>query len=231
MTLARTAVERDYRGEVVDSHAPEMPTRFAKMLGQVLRGALSLGLEHGHALAIAHRVARDSVPPLRLLALLDVLDYPGARTREVTRRLQRPRSTVDRVLQELHVLGLLVVAEDVGQQGTGWQYHLSKTVDPEVLARFGSRTRNVTTPGYGIEEELSLPTDISGAVPTQHLGADSPDAGHAQTSGPCVRCGALCQALRRRWQSALLHLPAFGGCHVTLGRPHSSSKRRSNRHA
>src|SRR5262249_29952982 len=34
VTMARTAVERDSRGNVIDAHAPEMPTRFAKQLTQ-----------------------------------------------------------------------------------------------------------------------------------------------------------------------------------------------------
>ena len=38
VTWARTGVERDYRGEVVDAHAREMPTRFAKQLGQAYAG-------------------------------------------------------------------------------------------------------------------------------------------------------------------------------------------------
>ena len=29
---------------MVDAHAPEMPTRFAKQLTQLMRGALSLGM-------------------------------------------------------------------------------------------------------------------------------------------------------------------------------------------
>ena len=38
VTLARTGVEYDYRGDVIDAHAPEMPTRFAKQLTQIVRG-------------------------------------------------------------------------------------------------------------------------------------------------------------------------------------------------
>jgi hypothetical protein len=38
VTLARTGVEFDYRGDVIDAHAPEMPTRFAKQLAQLMRG-------------------------------------------------------------------------------------------------------------------------------------------------------------------------------------------------
>src|SRR5262249_8493722 len=43
VTLARTGVEIDYRGDVIDAHAPEMPTRFARQLTQVLRGARAIG--------------------------------------------------------------------------------------------------------------------------------------------------------------------------------------------
>jgi hypothetical protein len=44
-TKARTAVEVDYRGDVEDAHAPEVPTRFAKQLAQIARGAIALGHE------------------------------------------------------------------------------------------------------------------------------------------------------------------------------------------
>ena len=44
VTLARTAVERDYQGDVIDAHAPEMPTRFAKQLAQMIRGAVAIGM-------------------------------------------------------------------------------------------------------------------------------------------------------------------------------------------
>ena len=44
VTLARTGVEYDYRGDVINAHAPEMPTRFAKQLTQVFRGAIAIGI-------------------------------------------------------------------------------------------------------------------------------------------------------------------------------------------
>jgi hypothetical protein len=62
VTLARTAVERDYRGNVVNAHAPEMPTRFAKQLTMVVKGAVALGMPRRHALALAVRCARESIP-------------------------------------------------------------------------------------------------------------------------------------------------------------------------
>ena len=168
VTLSRTAVERDNHGNVLEAHAPEAPTRFAKMLAQVLRGALALGVDRQGALRTAFRVAGDSVPPLRLDALSDLLEHPDSRTAEVVKRLQRPRSTVDRTLQELHQLGLVVVREVVVAKGTGsttvWHYSLHTDVNRQVLRSLV--TRNVTTPGYG-EQEGGRPgsqgsTDIPG---------------------------------------------------------------------
>ncbi|MCA1704734.1 MAG: hypothetical protein LC808_16310, partial [Actinobacteria bacterium] len=50
VTLARTGVDYDYRGDVIDAHAPEMPTRFTKQLTQLVRGGLTLGLSREHAM-------------------------------------------------------------------------------------------------------------------------------------------------------------------------------------
>lgn len=52
VTLARTAVEHDFKGDVVDSYAPEMPTRYAKQLTQILRGGLSLGIGRDVMMAV-----------------------------------------------------------------------------------------------------------------------------------------------------------------------------------
>ena len=76
VTLARTAVEFDYRGDVVDAHAPEAPTRFAKQLTQVMRGAIAIGLPHESGLRLAIRVARDSMPPMRLAIIDDLAEHP-----------------------------------------------------------------------------------------------------------------------------------------------------------
>lgn len=158
VTLARTAVERDYRGDVLEAHQPEAPTRFAKMLGQLVRGTLAVGGDHDRALTVAMRVAGDSVPPLRLLILGDLLDNPDSTTKEVHRRLQRPRTSVDRGLNELQVLGLVVI-DDTGLDG--WRWSLAAQVDRSTLHRL--RSRNVTTPGVRVKKREPYPgTDISG---------------------------------------------------------------------
>jgi hypothetical protein len=135
VTLARTGVDFDYRGDVVDSHAPEMPTRFAKQLAQVVRGGLAIGMDRGRALRLAIRCARDSMPPLRLAILLDVAAHPNSRTSDVRKRLGKPRATVDRQLQALHMLGVLTCDETQNPHGGHplWCYQLSDGINPTVL--------------------------------------------------------------------------------------------------
>ena len=90
VTMARTAVERDYQGNVIDSHAPEMPTRFAKQLGQMVRGAVAIGMKREDAMRLALRCARDSMPSLRLNILADVTYHPNARPNDTRKRIGKP---------------------------------------------------------------------------------------------------------------------------------------------
>ncbi|WRO41620.1 putative toxin [Mycobacterium canetti] len=135
VALGRTAVEHDYRGDVVDAHAPEMPTRVGKQLTQIVRGAVAVGMDRPAALRLAIRCARDSMPPLRRAIIDDLAAHPGATTQEVRRRLDRPRATVDRQLQALHMLGVVTVDEGVyASDGRArWHYRLADGIDPECL--------------------------------------------------------------------------------------------------
>jgi hypothetical protein len=137
VTLARTAVDLDYRGDVIDAHAPEMPTRFAKQLAQVVRGGLAIGMDHRDAVRLAIRCARDSMPPLRLAILDDIAAHPDSTTAEVRKRLAKPRATADRQLQALHMLGVVEVdeveTEWAGKPATRWSYRLAREIDPRVL--------------------------------------------------------------------------------------------------
>ena len=122
VTLARTGVEIDYRGDIIDAHMPEMPTRFAKQLTQIMRGALAVGMSRQDGMALVVRCARNSMPPLRLAILEDIAVHPGSRIIDVRRRLQRPRATADRALQALHVLGLLTCREEEELREDGPRY-------------------------------------------------------------------------------------------------------------
>jgi hypothetical protein len=174
VTQARTGVEYDYRGDVIDAHAPEMPTRFAKQLTQMVRGAVAIGVDRAAAVRLALRCARDSMPPLRLAILDDIAAHPGAQTRDVRRRLEKPRTTVDRQLQSLHMLGVLKCDEEEGtydgKPAIRWRYRLAARIDPHVLDPDSVPEKCPEIPphtGTGSEEEsqrqsVSMPTDISG---------------------------------------------------------------------
>jgi DNA-binding transcriptional ArsR family regulator len=135
VTRARTAVEYDYAGNVIDSHAPEMPTRFAKQLKQVVRGGRAIGMTTAEAMALAIRCARNSMPPLRLAILEDLEQHPYSTPAEVRRRINKPWSSVKRQLESLYMLGAVVCDEiqNVGGNGTRWYYSLPADTSLEVL--------------------------------------------------------------------------------------------------
>ena len=138
VTLARSAVERDYRGDIDFAHDPEMPTRFAKQLVQLLRGAIAIGVKPDEALRLVRRCACDSIPPLRRDILLDLAANPGSRAADVRKRISQPRNTVRRGLECLHMLGALVCdeTEDVDRNGkfyTIFRYRLADKLDKETL--------------------------------------------------------------------------------------------------
>ena len=148
VTLARTAVERDYRGEVIDAHDPEMPTRFAKQLTQMLRGAVAIGIAKPEAMRLTLRCARDSIPPLRLKILLDISEHPDSLPRAVCRRTDKPRSTVRRELQALHMLRLLRCDEEDRGEGrdewTVWRYSPHPDLDTATLQALAGLSKKVS---------------------------------------------------------------------------------------
>jgi hypothetical protein len=112
VTLCRTAVEYDYKGNVIDAHMAEAPTRFLKQLTQIVRGACAIGINRDQAMNLAIRCARDSMPPLRL-AILDCLATLGsAQSKDVAQALERPRTSVDRQLVSLQALSVLVCQQE-----------------------------------------------------------------------------------------------------------------------
>lgn len=123
VTLARTSIEADYQGNPIDAHAPEMPTRFAKQLKQLMRGTLAIGMDRKEALRLAIRCARDSIPPIRMVILADVSEHPHSKVAEIRKRLQRPRMTVDRTLQGLQLLELLICDEIEDRKGKTTRYY------------------------------------------------------------------------------------------------------------
>ena len=149
VTLARTAVERDYAGNVTDAHAPEMPTRFAKQLAQIVRGGVAIGMTRERALALALRCARDSIPPLRLEIMLDVADYGPVQVNDVSESINKPWHTVKRELTALTMLGILKEEkeredneEENSKSKTKWRYSLLDGFDRNTLTELSGRKPN-----------------------------------------------------------------------------------------
>ena len=149
VTMARTAVERDYQGNVTDAHAPEMPTRFAKQLAQVVRGSIAIGMSRKEGMRLAIRCARDSIPPLRLEIMVDLIVHPGMMTADDVRgRINKPRTTVWRELEALHMLGIVTCEEEeietesfyggVPKTKRTWSYSLSPKLRPRYAVRDGA---------------------------------------------------------------------------------------------
>jgi hypothetical protein len=133
VTLARTGVEYDRNGGVIDAHAPEMPTRFAKQLTQIVRGGVAIGMDRKDALRLAIRCARDSMPPLRLAIVDDLSAVKESTSTEVRKRLEKPRTTVDRQLQALHILGVCRLREEEIMLRKRWYYSLAPNIDSSAL--------------------------------------------------------------------------------------------------
>lgn len=130
-TWIRTYVDKDYQGNVVSAHSPEAPTRFTKQLVQMFRGALAIGMSPADALRLTVRIARDSVPPLRLAVLEHVAKQPGTNTTDTAKGLDMPRQTVDRCLQELHQLRILKQSQVLDAKR--WSYRVTDKVDVSAL--------------------------------------------------------------------------------------------------
>lgn len=188
VTLSRTGVDYDYRGDVVEAHAPEMPTRFAKQLTQILRGAVALGMSRTHALELAIRCARDSMPPLRLECIDYLAANPNSSTADVRKAINKPRATVDRQLQALQMLNVLDVVEEEtewgGKPATRWYYTLTEGIEPTALVRKSvpdlSPHEVKGSEDQGVSGNSQAPTQ----APTDISGTDSPGSNYKKPA-PC----------------------------------------------
>ena len=98
VTRLRTAVERDYSGNVLSAYEAEAPTRFQKQLAMLFRGAVVLGMPRAEALTLVCRVGRDCLPRDRVAVLEYVRRRGGLVTAtEVADALGRVKMTVRRL--------------------------------------------------------------------------------------------------------------------------------------
>jgi len=205
VTLARTGVDYDYRGDVIDAHAPEMPTRFAKQLTQVVRGGVAIGMDRTDALRLALRCARDSLPPLRLAILDDIARHPHSPTKDVRQRLGKPRTTVDRQLQALNMLGVLDVEEQeserAGRTVTLWHYTLAAGITPTVLDP--DPVPDLLVPPQPNREASKGWTALR--LPTNKSGTETATDDTSQDSREATRCAACGEPMLDLGDGATTH--------------------------
>jgi hypothetical protein len=176
-----------------------MPTRFAKELAQIIRGAVAIGMERREALRLAIRCARDSMPPLRLALIDDLAANPGSSAIDVRKRINKPRSTVDRQLQALHMLGVLDVSEEEAEYGgkpvARWFYTIAAGIEPRAINPNSLPDLSPPTPRPLEKRESdssrpTTPTDISGKGQSSSGGSASSASSATNGWATCTSCAA-----------------------------------------
>lgn len=109
-SMARTPTDHDYRGKIIYSHDPEAPTRLAKSLKQLIRGAYIIGIGLCDSLNMVMRCARDCIPPIRLECLRYLSDREDQNVSQIANAIQRPWNAVDKAIEALTSARLLVVS-------------------------------------------------------------------------------------------------------------------------
>lgn len=108
----RSAVIRDgYTKEVTQASSGEYPTRIAIALSQVLKSLRHIGVSDAESWVIIRKMAFDSIPGTRRLALSAILSG-ASRVSEISDVARVSQSTVRRALEELDIHGLASKTEN-----------------------------------------------------------------------------------------------------------------------
>lgn len=176
---ARSQVSRDLRsGDPEYAHAPEMPTRIAKQLTQLWRGAVGCGLSSGEALAVVQRVAADSIPPDRRQVIESVSTLREPTTGDIAQVTGMSRRKADRVLQELSMLKLIRKQSHEKQQP--WTWHPADAHAADMAAGWLAALSR----GYGKADSCDLCAEKSDSPKGSQEGDQEPPSEH-ETAPEC----------------------------------------------
>jgi len=109
LALARTTIEKDFRGEIEEIPEPEFPTRIAKTVSQLCQvHAFIYDREEVTAedRAFGARIIKDNVPTQRWLVLSN-MKMEWKPTGSIADAIKLPSSTTLRALDDLTALGLV----------------------------------------------------------------------------------------------------------------------------
>jgi DNA-binding MarR family transcriptional regulator len=124
VVTARTAVERDqYTRDVDVMPEPEAPGRLVAALGAIHAGIEAIGAPNDTAWRIVTKVAWDCIPATRCAVLLALGRDAPCKVGTILERTGMPRTTADRQLEDLELLGL--ISKDREHDKAPWVYDLT----------------------------------------------------------------------------------------------------------
>lgn len=125
VSIARSPVNRNFRGEMIFSISPEMPMRMTKECSTLARTLFFMNemkMDPNHE-QIIFKVALDSIPKQRMLALESLTKYRTVTTSGLAASINYPTPTVRQWLEDLNVRK--IIRRNVGSnsvvKGDTWQ--------------------------------------------------------------------------------------------------------------
>ena len=109
LALARTTIEKDFRGEIEEIPEPEFPTRIAKTVSQLCQVHALIHDRYEVTpddIAFGARIIKDNVPTQRWLVLSN-MQKDWKPTGSIADAIKLPSSTALRALDDLTALGLV----------------------------------------------------------------------------------------------------------------------------
>ena len=165
---SRSAVERDgYSREVELVSDPESPARLVLTFSRLLAGLTAIGVERPEAWRVVTKVALDSMPALRLIAIRVLYAAPAdtqIETGKVADDVRYPTSTTRRVLEDLAAHGVAVRGRHGQGRSDTWQ------LSDWARARYRGIQANQTVP----ETSADMQNTVNGAVPEMSGEAHTP---------------------------------------------------------
>lgn len=136
-TLARSKVKTDFRGkDIIYVPEPEMPGRF---VGELLALATALAIMNRGSLSeedmqLLYKVALDSIPSVRKLAINALTQYKTGTTASLATHLNYPTDVVRGWLNELNALGVCDRISKAAGGADGWEM---KQKYKDIINNFG----------------------------------------------------------------------------------------------
>jgi hypothetical protein len=122
-SAARSPVEKTWKGDIGLVLAPEMPMRISNQLHLLAKVFIVM---NGGTMApnyekILYKMALDSIPKGRRMALQELAHYKNVTTKGIATKLGYPTSSVKPWLEEINALGMCTRELHGGSQGDKWQ--------------------------------------------------------------------------------------------------------------